>query len=519
MPKTFHQINVPKVGRSLFDLSMTKSFSGNMGYIYPSYIREVVPGDVINLSCHAVCRFLPQTAPILHEINLYMYSHFVPYRLLMTEELGDDGDFEDMIIGGDDGDTDITIPTWEPSDTDEESLWGYMGFPIDIDPDGAYPVDFPKRAYNMVWNEYWRDEIVTEIDITTSEVLKSAIWERDYLTTCRPWEQRGTSPAIPISGELDVEGDSADNIPTFDMGDVGDVHWFKHDIADTDNALWDSATGTGGDGKMHWEDPSLVVDVSNAVTIDINDLRLLIQTQRWMETNARAGTRYTSFLKAHFNVSPRDDRLDRPEMIGGMKLPVITSEVLQTESSDASTDLGTMAGHSITVGANRLGTYRVKEYGIIINTMCVRPRSAYQKRIDRQWRKDTLYDFYFPEFANLSEQAVLRSEVYATATEASNDTVFGYQGRYNEMRVGLNEVCGKLAYGESLDYWNMARTFSSAPTLSWDFLKMTGAATAGGIRNDVFAASSEHQFIIQVANIVKAARPMPLLPNPGLMDH
>lgn len=511
----FNKVATPKIPKSLFNLSHSKKFTGKMGVLYPSMVDEYVPGDVVSISKNIMFRFMPLIAPVLHEINLYEYTFFVPYRLLMNEhELGDDGDFEDMIIGGADGDTDITIPTWEPTDYAKGSLWDYMGFPAGIDPDGAYPVDFPKRAYNLIWNEYFRDDDINgEKDITTAEALAAKMWDRDYFTTARPWAQRGTSPAFPVSGTIDVDPQAG--YPTFDADDY------------LDKALTLAATsadvqlGTGGgptnNASLEWNDPKLEVDLSSgAITIDMADFRLLLNTQRWMERNARAGTRYTSFLNAHFGVSPRDDRLDRPEMIGGFRLPVIISEVLQTESSDASTDLGTMGGHGVTAGNNFVGKYRVQEYGLIMSILCIAPRPEYFQGIDRQWRKDTLYDFYFPEFANLSEQAVLTSELYAQATPAANDVVFGYQGRYNEMRVKKNIVCAELAYSGDFDYWTFCRRFSAAPELNATFLKMDVAGSGGGVRTDPFAASSEDQFVVSVGNVIKAARPLPLLPNPGI---
>lgn len=513
MAKHFQNVATNRVPKSLFNLSYSKKFTGVMGILYPSMVDEVVPGDVFRISKNIMFRFMPLVSPVMHEINLYEYTFFVPYSLLMSEhELSDDGDFEYMIVGGSTGDEEITIPIWEPTDYAKGSLWDYMGFPAAVDPDGAYPVDFPKRAYNFIWNEYFRDEIETELDITTAEALKSKRWDRDYFTTARPWQQKGTAPAFPITGVLDV--DSNDEVIDLLVGGVA----YAHLSADgsTANAVYDTATGSTSNAKFGPE-TGLEVDLgAGAITIDIADFRLLLATQRWMEQNARAGTRYTSFLRSVYGTSPTDERLDRPELIGAFKLPVIISEVLQTESSDASTDLGTMGGHGVTAGNQNVGTYRVKEHGLIMSLLVVCPRPEYSQGIDRQWRKDTLYDFYFPVFANLSEQAVLQSEIYASGVEAENDTIFGYQGRFNEMRVKRNIVCAELAYGGDFDHWTFGRYFSSAPTLGTTFLKMNASTNNGGIRTDPFAASSEDQFVVHVGNIIKAARPLPLYPNPGI---
>ena len=175
---------------------------------------------------------------------------------------------------------------------------------------------------------------------------------------------------------------------------------------------------------------SNTIDLSVASTFDIADLRLAFQIQKWMERNARAGVRYTEFLISHFGISPKDERLDRPEYIGGSKVPITISEVLQTSSTDATTPQGNLAGHGITVSDAYCGKYLAQEYGLIIGIMSVMPRSAYSQGINRQWLRRTKYDFYFPEFANLSEQAILKAEILAKDSDSThNKDIFGYQGR------------------------------------------------------------------------------------------
>ena len=218
-------------------------------------------------------------------------------------------------------------------------------------------------------------------------------------------------------------------------------------------------------------------------------------------------------------MDPGDHRVQEPELIGSTKVPIIVSEVLQTESSDATTDLGTMAGHGISVGNGFIGKYRVKEYGLIMSICCVMPRTAYSQGIDRQWSRETLYDFYWPAFANLSEQAVYQKELFLDGVKGNNETVFGYQARYNEMRAKRNILGGKLAYNQTLNYWTFGREFAAAPTLNATFLNARSAVNAGGVRADVFAASAEVQFVITVGNIIRAVRPLPLVALPGYLDR
>ena len=217
-----------------------------------------------------------------------------------------------------------------------------------------------------------------------------------------------------------------------------------------------------------------------------------------------------SSLRAHFGVSPRDDRLQRPEYIGGSKSPVIVSEVLQTSSTDATSPQGNMAGHGVSASATYCGKYRATEYGLIMGIMSIMPRAMYQQGINRQWLRRSRYDFYFPEFANLSEQAILNCEIYETGVEATNKSIFGYQGRYDEMRTKQNMVCGQMK--SVFDYWHLGRIFSTQPLLNSSFVTCNPDKR-------IFAAPSEPGFIVQFANLIKAWRPMPIQSDPGFIDH
>ena len=197
------------------------------------------------------------------------------------------------------------------------------------------------------------------------------------------------------------------------------------------------------------------VDLSVASTFDVADLRRVVQLQKWMERNARCGIRYNEFLGGHFNVAPRDETLQRPEYIGGTSSPVVISEVLQTSSTDAESPQGHYAGHGIGINAGHVGSYYVQEYGLILGLMYVVPKPAYSQGINRQWLYKTKEEFYFPEFAHLSEQAIERAEIYATNVEADNQTIFGYQGRYDEMRYKPNMVCSEMR--TVFDYMHLSR--------------------------------------------------------------
>lgn len=498
--KVFRDVGSLHPGRSAFDLSYEKLLTCDMGQLIPVMCDEVVPGDIIKLGCQALVRLQPLVAPFYHEVNLYVHSFFVPYRILWDS-------WETYITGGPNGTDATPIPTWIPSSagvTDISTLWDYLGFPTNVDPQGAYPIDFPRRAYNKIWNEYYRDQnFMAEVAETNEEVLLRS-WEKDYLTSALPWQQRGVAPALPIAGTTSAVWEDS----SWTQSGPGTALGFN-DAAPGDPEAYVNGANALANAKAWFA--SNVVDLSVASTFDISDLRLAFQIQKWMERNARAGVRYTEFLGSHFGVAPADDRLSRPEYIGGTKSPIIVSEVLQTSETDT-TPQGNLAGHGLSVNNGFIGNYRVVEYGLIMSIMSVMPKPVYQQGINRQWLRRTRYDFYFPEFSNLSEQQIMRAEVYATAVAADNQALFGYQGQYDEMRVKQNMVCGQ--FRTVFDYWHMSRQFPgpACPVLNEDFMYCVP-------RKDIFAVPSDPGLLVRFANIIKAIRPMQAIANPGLIDH
>jgi len=497
----FDLIGSLKPGKSTFDLSYDKKLTCDMGQLIPVVCDEMVPGDVFRLGNELVIRFQPLVAPVLHEINAYIHYFFVPYRIL-------DDAWEEFITGGADGAYAGLLPRWEPSDTTIGSLWDYLGFPTGVDPDGAYPMDYPRRAYNRVYNEFYRDEnLQVEVAEDNEEILNRA-WEKDYFTSALPWQQRGIAPSLPISGTTSAEFQSG----VFSGAQLGSIHpiGLKSDVANTSflyagGAALNAQSMANGIAALNKN----IVDLSSATTFNVADLRLAFQIQKWMERNARAGVRYTEFLGAHFGVNPRDDRLQRPEYIGGSKSSVIVSEVLQTSETSTSPQ-GNLAGHGLVADMTHIGSYRAQEFGLIIGMMSIMPRPSYQQGINRQWLRRSRLEFYFPEFSNLSEQAIERAEIFASGVEAENRTIFGYQGRYDEMRVKQNMVCGLMR--TDFDYWHLGRQFGTAPILNGDFITCVP-------RKDIFAAPTEPGLIVDVGNKIMAIRPMPLQSNPGLIDH
>ena len=235
-----------------------------------------------------------------------------------------------------------------------------------------------------------------------------------------------------------------------------------------------------------------------------------------MERNARGGYRYTEVLRTHWGVAPNDARLQRPEFIGATINRAVFSEVLQTSSTNAEpTPQGNLAGHGIAVQSSGVGKYRVEEFSVIMGLMVVRPKAAYQDGINRQWLWRTAFDFPWPEFAGLSEQAIFNAEVCTIPVGTDPDgtdnlNTFGYTGRYNEMRYIPDMVCSEMR--TTFDYWHLGRQFNPAapPALNEDFIECNP-------RKDVFAVPSVPGLIVSYGNHIQALRPLPFMSIPNTM--
>lgn len=541
MANIFNSIRLKRPRRNVFYLSYENKLTANAGELVPIMCKPVVPGDKFRVNTEMLVRLAPLVAPMMHRVDVFTHYFFVPNRLLWNQ-------WEDFITKGVDGTgvpafpkialrADWVNPTSAAALLSDGSLWDYLGLPTiggfngiafperspnSVIPPVGYEVSaLPFRAYQLIYNEYYRDQNLTQpIDFTfdgglvtnVTEVmslltLRRRAWEKDYFTSALPWVQRGPDVTVPVnnnSGSLDVV---LKDSPHADVYHVPGTTAFPKDgaLRSISGAL---VIGGGEPDPAYLEPSNFQVNVDE-LGVSINDLRTSNALQRWFERNARSGSRYIEQILSHFGVRSSDARLQRPQFLGGGRTPISVSEVLQTSSTDSTSPQANMAGHGISAGVNHGFKRYFEEHGYIIGIMSIRPRTGYQQGVPKDFRKFDNMDFYFPEFAHLGEQEIKNEELYLQQTPAGNDGVFGYTPRYAEYKYSMNEVHGD--FRGNMAYWHLNRIFSESPNLNTTFVECNPS-------NRVFATAgtSDDKYWIQLYQDVKALRLMPKYGTPTL---
>lgn len=516
---------VPK--RSKHRFSDNKIFDYDIGQLIPISCRDCVPGDSVKIYTNGIHRMQPLVSPVLGRLDVSYIYFFVPYRIL-------DSNFESGITGfTEDNDSfDYTFPTVVTDNSNNSvsfakyGLGDYFGFPlITLNSDSPIvPSAYPFRAYSLIWNDWFRDENLQDSNKINefSDIIKNVAWSRDYFTSALLTQQKGTAPSFPISGMLPIINSNPNNIDVdgdFNFNLLGRLSGSPT----RSNFLGVSTTSLSGSSFNSYNtqfvkspsDSGLAVNLADGVSFDVATLRQVVQLQKVLERANRTGTRYTEYLRSFFSVSPRDDRLQRPEYIGSLKVPIVFNDVVQTstpsDSTGGNTPTGQLRGKGSSVGGDFIGSYFVQEYGLIMGLMFARPKTLYQQGINRQWIKKSRFDFYLPQFCNLSEQEVYSAEIYADGS-ADDSSLFGFQGRYNEMRSGTTSVCGAMR--SEFDYWHFGRKFNTRPNLNSSFIECLPSET-----KKIYAVQDVPGLIAQVSTSYEMVRPITTRPEPGRLDH
>lgn len=553
----FAQVPTIDISRSKFDRSFTHKTTFNAGDLIPFFCTDVLPGDTMKMNTAHVVRMMTPITPVMDNANMDTYFFFVPNRLIWDH-------WQEFMGENKTAPWTQQVEYTEPQIVAPENGWtkgslaDYFGFPTNV---GGYKASaMPFRAYVQCWNDWFRDENLKnpcnlytgDSDTTGVDILDAnydyvtdtvkgaapckAAKMHDYFTSALPSPQKGPSVKVPI-------GDSAPIV-------AGTSHWTGR-TTQTDllgkpiDLAGSSTTGnvaTGfidpADGQPDYvqnlKSVSLIADLSEAVGATVNQLRQAFQIQKFYERQARGGTRYIELLKSHFSVTNPDFRMQRAEYLGGMRTPININQVVQTDATSqqlggsyntggtwewSMSDLspqGNTAAYSLTSGRNKdLFTHSFTEHGWVIGLCVVRQVHTYQQGLNRMFSRKSIFDYYWPEFANLGEQAIKNKEIFLDGS-STDEEAFGYQERFAEYRYMPDIVTGEMRsnYATSLDIWHWADDYATCPALGSDWIDETKENI-----ERTLAVQNHDQFFGDFYFNCIMTRPMPLFSVPGLIDH
>lgn len=520
--KAFTRMAIRGPSRSAVDLSHEKKLSGHIGQLIPIFWEELVPSDKIRCSSEILVRLAPMLAPVMHRIDVFTHYFFVPYRLLWSQA-------ESFFTGGEDGTETENVPYWRYQNSnktyfDKGTLMDYLGIPptaatitqtIDL-------LAFLPLAYFCIWEEYYRNidiqsgkwtgpynggDVSSTIEAFFSGPCLARNLEPDYFISALPTAQRGNAVEL----DLDIYGN---------WDTTASLQWAKQASGNAPAA--GATTFTGSTRYMQDNAPENITFRDGTImpataTLEITELRRAARLLEFLELANIAGGKYEDQMELFFGQPISDQRINKPEYLGGGRQAVQISEVTATAetlvpSTDAlSKPIGEMSGRGISIGKTNRFEYQAPEHGVVLGIMSVMPRTAYYEGIDKHWRKTDRTEFLFPKFAQLGEQEILQSEVYWDPTGSDKDDVFGYQSRYAEYKYKKSSVHGDFI--DDFDYWHLARQLGSAPTLDATFVTCENTDY-----DRIFAVTSGtvDKLYCQVYNNVQAIRPLPSVNIPTL---
>lgn len=515
---TFSEVPSVQIPRSSFNRSHTIKTTFDSGDLIPILVDEALPGDTYRVKLTAFSRMATPIYPVMDNLFMDVFFFSVPNRLLWDnweKFCGEQVDPGDSI--------DYTVPkiySGGGGTITEGSLYDYMGLPTNTPGVILEASALPFRAYNRVYNEWFRDQNLQDSifqytgdgpDLNQAGgdySIKKRGKRHDYFTSALPWPQKGDSVDLPLGAYAPVVGDGTAPYMEDQFGVAqGNIN------VTSGGALQASLGGSAALGAMEFRTTGLQADLSTATAATINQLRQAFQVQKLLERDARGGTRYVEIIKAHFGVTTPSAGW-RSEYLGGGTRMVNISPIAQTSSSDATSPQGNLAAMG-TATLDGIGFSKsFTEHCTIIGLVNVRADLTYQQGLNRMWSRETRYDFYWPALANIGEQAVLNKEIYFQGTSADDD-VFGYQERYAEYRYKPSIITGAFRSNAAtpLDSWHLAQDFSSLPALNSSFIEDNPPVSR------VVAVPSEPEFLFDGYFDMNCVRPMPLYGVPGMVDH
>lgn len=554
-----------RINRSKFSLPHEEKGTMISGRLYPTFYMEVLAGDTIKINMSQIIRSVTPVVPVMDNSYISHYFFYVPYRFLFEDKLWQRM-FGENTSGAWANNTNVALPTFRESiiranpggDSVVNSvvagdILNRVGFPIGEISNGHFGSvefglnDIPLRAYNLIWNEFFRDQN-TQAPLTYDEyvhysftdgasdlpylihdvvlagdVIEKGVYKvnkrHDLFTSALPsLGKSASSVLIPLSGDQAIVKYDGSYVTTTTAPHfvTASGQMVTGTLSNTTSSGNDRITASNGSSYPLGYDPkgSLYADLSTGIQATISDFVKAYNLQKIFMRQGITGTRYREIINGEFGTRIHNLEDNVPELLGGKNIPLNMNQVLQTSSTDATSPLGETGAYSVTGDNDHYLTKSFNDYGIIMCVSCIRTDLSYTQGVNKLLTKSNAFDFYRPGLAFLGEVKIenrLQYMQYDSAKQSENLGAFGYQEYGFEYRDLPNHTVGLLdpvAGDKTMTAWTYTTKFNGLPVLNDSYMIQSEANIDQTLT--VEAATAGYQFVYDLFFDIEAVRPIPV---------